>query len=188
MANIKELDFDIIKSMSLEQQQQVYATLSKRANQRMRDIKKAGHHSYASDIAEKYLTDVHKRTTFKQSKKLTGDELKQSLNALEDFFTAKSSSVKGIKLIEQKHDKIFLEEKGIEIKDRKKFYDFLSSNTFATLSKQADSDQIAKDFNSAMADDLSVEQIMEGYREFLENDMTFEEVAERRQKAPTLMK
>lgn len=183
----KQIDFSIIKTMSEQQQQQAYATLAKRANQRFTDIAKSGNQSYAGQIAKSYLRDVYGREKFKQSKKLTGEELKNNLQALQDFFEAKSSSISGIKAIAKEHDKAFA-DKGIKIKDRKKFYDFLSSQTFKTLGKQADSDQVAEDFNKAMEEGFSFDEIMESYQEFLENDMTFEEVAERRQKAGGLLK
>lgn len=176
---VKQIDFTLIKSMSEEQQQQSYYILSKRANQRFRDIEKKGEHSYAVDIAKKYLTDVYNRNTFKQSKKLTGQELQEGLKALERFFISKTSTIRGIRKVEQEHIESF-EKKGIVISNKKKFFEFLSSNQFEVLSKYVDSDQVIEDFNVAIGDGVSIDDIMQGYDEFLNSEMTFEQVAERR--------
>lgn len=186
----KEIDFSTINSMSEQQQQQVYYTLAKRANQRFRDIGKNDVTSYAINKAKEYLNDTQERSTFKQSKKLTGNELKQNLKALEDFFTSKTSTMQGIKEVEKNHLEN-IRNAGIELKtksDKKKFFDFLSSQAFKTLSKYADSNQVRDDFGKAIDEGYSVDEILKGYDEFIENDMTFEEVSERRAKIPVLLK
>lgn len=186
MAKSRDIDFDLIKSMSEEQQQQIYYTLAKRANQRFRDIAKAGQTSGAVNKAKKNLEENQGRSTFKQSKNLTGIELKENLRMLEEFYKSRTATVKGIKSLEQEHIEIF-KEKGIEIKDKKKFFQFLSSQQFKTLSKYADSDQIIEDFATATRDGFSIDEIMQGYEEFLNSEMTFEQVAERRNSGGDLL-
>jgi hypothetical protein len=183
----KDIDFDSIKSMSEEQQQQVYYTLAKRANQRFRDIEnKAGLQSGAVHKAKEYLNENYNRETFKQSKKLTGVELKENLKALEKFYNSKTATAKGVRQVQKQHIDIF-KTKGVEIKDTKKFFQFLSSQQFKTLSKYADSDQIIEDFTKAIDEGFSIDDIMEGYEDFLNSDMTFEQVNERRSNGGELL-
>lgn len=173
MAKDREIDFESIWSMSEEQQQQAYYTLAKRANQRFRDIAKAGHTSGAVNKAQKYLKENQGRTTFKQSKRLSGIELKESLKALETFYISKSATVKGIKEIRQnvikgyENNDVFEQETNLEkfkrlmlnSDKRKKFFDFVSSNQFKTLSKYADSNQVIEDFVEASSTQLhSIQQ------------------------------
>lgn len=183
----KEIDFESIKSMNEEQQQQIYYTLAKRANQRFRDIeKKSKLSSGAVHKAKKFLDNNYGRTTFKQSKNLTGIELKENLKALETFFKSKTATAKGIRLIEKEHINTF-KKKGIYIKDKEKFFQFLSSQQFKTLSKYADSDQIIEDFTNAFDEGFSIDEIMQGYEEFLNNELTFEQVEERRKRGGELL-
>jgi hypothetical protein len=187
VAKNKDIDFEVIKSMSEEQQQQIYYTLAKRANQRFRDIEnKAGLSSGAINKARNFLHENYNRDTFKQSKQLTGVELKENLKALESFYNAKTSTAKGIRQVQKERVKQF-HEKGVEIKDTKKFFQFLSSQQFKTLSKYADSDQIIEDFTSADSEGFSLDTIMQGYEEFLNSDMTFEQVSERRHNGGELL-
>lgn len=193
MSKEKEIDFSAIFSMTEEQQQQAYYTLAKRANQRFRDIaNKSKLESGAVYKAEKFLIDTYGRTTFKQTKQLSGIELKENLKALERFYNSKTATAKGIRQLQtqkvnalestfenkQEFNKF---KKNMKNKDyKKKFFDFLSSQQFKTLSKYADSNQIIEDFTRASDEGYSMDAILDQYQEFLQNDMTFEEVAERR--------
>lgn len=167
MAKERDIDFEIIKSMSEEQQAQAYYTLAKRANQRFRDIEnKAGLHSGAVNKARKFLSETYGRNTFIQSKKLSGIELKENLETLERFYKSKTATSKGIKQANKKAIKTLNENFESEeinptevrkrfkkiLKDKKSkdsFYDFLSSEQFKTLSKYADSNQIIEDYIDA---------------------------------------
>jgi hypothetical protein len=186
MAKAKEFDFKMLKHMSEEQKQQVYYTLAKRANQRFRDIESRGEKSFAIEKSRATLNKYYNRDTFKQSKKLKGKDLDEGLQLLEKFYTAKTSTIKGIKENRKHHIELF-NEKGINIKDNKKFFEFLSSQQFKTLSSYADSDQIIEDFNVAIDDGFSIKQIERQYTEYLNTEMTFEQVAEKREKIKNRM-
>lgn len=166
MGRSKDIDFDIIKSMSEEQQQQVYYTLAKRANQRFRDITvKAGEQSGAVTKAVKWLQEQQGRSTFKQSKKLTAIELKANLEALETFYNSKSATLPGLRAIQTQRVETLSNKIETELDNRtiaekyrdlmassdgrQKFYDFVSSQQFKNLSKYADSDQVIQDFVDA---------------------------------------
>lgn len=185
MIKQKPIDFDEIYQMSLRQQQQMYYALAKRANQRFRDIEKTKMKSGAVKKAKSYLKDVYGRATFIQSKKLTGLQLQEGLKALEEFFNSKTSSRSGVREVMEKHVQIF-KDKGIEIVDKKKFFNFLSSKQFKTLSKYVPSDELVEDFNNAMDDGYKVGEIKKQYQDYLNSEMTFEQVAERRNKGGML--
>jgi hypothetical protein len=183
----KDIDFNLIKSMSEEQQQQIYYTLSKRANQRIRDLQKKGYNSYASKKAKKVLQEDWNRKTFKQSKIMKGYELKKNLQALENFFTSETASAKGIKKLNNKRRQIFI-DKGLHIKDWDTFFNFLSSKQFESLSMRVDSNQVVSDYDKANDEGFNTEQIQKQYDEFLNSDMTFEQVEERRMNGGALLK
>lgn len=192
MAKSKEIDWQAIKTMTEDQQQQVYAKLAKRANQRFRDIQeKSKLHSHAVDKAVEWLMETYGRTTFKQTKNIQGVELKDNLRHLEEFYTSKSSSAKGIKDIQKQRVTTFKEK--FEPEDQKrfnkimkdpaskaKFFEFLKSKQFKQLTKDIDSDQLIEDFTKAMDEGFSLDDIMKQYEVFQTTEMTFEQVAERR--------
>lgn len=200
MSKAKDIDFELIKTMSEEQQQEIYYTLAKRANQRFRDIEKAGQTSGASYKAQKQLIENFGRPTFIQSKKLKGLELKEGMKILETFYKSKTATVKGIKeankqrtktleksIFQNKEDRKKFKEMLKDKESKKRFYDFLSSQQFKTLSKYADSNQVIEDFIRANDEMIPLDEIMKGYDEFLNSDMTFEQVAERRQSSGELL-
>lgn len=204
MASKKEIDFGIIKEMDEDQQAQVYYTLAKRANQRFRDIEgKSKLHSFAVDKAKEYLMDTYGRTTFKQTKGLRGLELKENLKKLEEFYTSKTSTAKGIREVQKQRLNTFKEKfkevdkvqgnKGKDkletkfnkmMKDKEKkdnFYKFLRSRQYQTLIKNyLDSDQLVEDFTKASDEGFSIDEIMTQYEIFQNSEMTFEQVDERR--------
>jgi|GEM_PF-3423617 hypothetical protein len=194
MAKSKDIDFKVIRTMTEDQQKQVYYTLAKRANQRFRDIEnKAKLHSHAVDIAREFLMDTYGRTTFKQTKNIQGIELKENLKKLEEFFTSKSASAKGIRAT-QKQRINTLTEKFTDKEDQKKFksmmkdatsknqfFNFLKSRQYQNLMKTVDSDQLIEDFTKAMDEGFSLDEIMTQYEIFQNSEMTFEQVAERRE-------
>ena len=193
MASKKEIDFGIIKEMDEDQQAQIYYTLAKRANQRFRDIEgKSNLHSFAIDKAKEYLMDTYGRTTFKQTKGLRGLELKENLKKLEEFYTSKTSTAKGIREIQKQRIETFT-EKFTDKDDKKKFksmmkdktaktdfFNFLKSRQYQNLLKTIDSDQLIEDFTKAMDEGFTIEDIMAQYEIYQTSEMTFEQVDERR--------
>lgn len=186
----KITDFESIMAQDEHYQQQAYYMLAKRANQRMRDLENNGHSvKGAVTKARTYLKENQNRTTFIQSKKLTGIELKENMKQLQKFYESKTASAKGQKEIAKKHRDAFA-KKGIHFKkkDEKQFYAFLNSEQFKRLGSLADSNQVADDFQSAVDEGYSAEDIQKGYEEFLNDESTFEQVKERRDKAGELLK
>lgn len=193
MAKVKETDWKTIRTMTEEQQQQVYNKLAKRANQRIRDIEnKSKLHSHAADKAKMFLMDTYGRPTFKQTKNISGIELKENLRVLEDFFTSKSSTAKGIKAT-QKQRIDTLTEKITDTDNRKKFksmmkeatskaqfFSFLNSRQYENLLSSLDSDQLIEDFTKAHDEGFTLDEIMQQYEIYQTSEMTFEQVDERR--------
>jgi len=193
MAKVKETDWKSIRSMTEEQQQQVYNKLAKRANQRIRDIEnKSKLHSHAADKAKMFLMDTYGRPTFKQTKNISGIELKENLRVLEDFFTSKSSTAKGIKATQKQRIET-LTEKITDINDKKKFksmmkdatskaqfFTFLKSRQYQNLLHTVDSDQLIEDFTKAHDEGFSLEEIMQQYEIYQTTELTFEQLEERR--------
>ena len=190
MAMAKITDFEAIMAQDEKYQQQAYYVLAKRANQRFRDRVKSGKSTRgAIDKAKLYLQKNQGRTTFKQSKNMTGIELKENLKQLRKFYESKSSTTGGVNKSNKQRLATFA-KKGIHIKkkDEKLFYEFLNSEQFAKLGSMADSNQVAEDFKGAYDEGFSPETIQAGYEEYLNDESTFEQVKERRDKAGDLLK
>lgn len=176
----KQINWELIDTMSEQQQAQAYAILAKRANQRMRDLKKQNLYSTATHKAQQYLKDVYNRKTFKQSKKFTGVELEENLKAIRQFFEAPTSQARQARQAQAKSVEN-LQKAGYKVGNPKQFFDFLSSSQFKALLRYIPSDKLVEDFTKANDEGFSVDQIMQDYETFMNSSMTFEQVEERRQ-------
>lgn len=153
-------------------------TLAKRANQRLVRLERAESkvtgEKYtfgAYDIAEQYLKGQW-RTRFSETAKHkinNINSLRAEINELERFLNSKSSTVKGIREIEQKRIETF-EKKGLHFASTKEFYDFLNSNEYDRLIASGfTSEQVIEVYDMSrqyMSDEDVLEKIQEAITEF----------------------
>lgn len=117
---------------SIAKAQDISARLSKRANTRLRALEKEGLTSgKAYQRAKYFLSEDQNREYFSQSKKLTGDELKENLERVSDFLNNPQSTLtyeRERRAGFEKMEDIFPEDFGGT--ERKSLRDFLSSEAW----------------------------------------------------------
>jgi hypothetical protein len=184
----KKNGYDLKKELSLDEQREVYNAV-KKANKRIANIEKSGLHSYALDMIKPYF-GVNNDESMRFSTSMKYKDLKafkHMQSSLDLFLSSATSSVTGIKRINKNRINTF-RKSGLEIKDEKMFFQFLSSEQFKNLSKYVDSHQLIEDYDLAMTQGFSKEEIEKQYQQYLNSEMTFEQVAERRQRKVMLGK
>lgn len=157
-----------------------YNIMSKRANQRMRALEKA---SKAGKISARYgayekvqLELGHQEGNppkrFKERMTLhdaTNDiaGFRNRFLELQNFLSAKSSTITGLKEIHSKREQTW-KEKGIKFDTDEDFYNFLHSDIFKSLSEQFDSDTIVEIFD-LMRESRSESEIEKSFKGIAEN-------------------
>jgi hypothetical protein len=186
--------YDLKKELSLDEQREVYNAV-KKANKRIANIEKSGLHSYALDMIKPYF-GVNNDESMRFSTSMHYKDLKafkHMQSSLDLFLSSATSSVTGIKRVNRNRLNTFRKSKeegglGLEIKDEKLFFQFLSSQQFKMLNKYVDSHQLIEDYDLALTQGFTDEEIRKQYGMFLMSEMTFEQVAERRQRKVMLGK
>lgn len=145
--------------------------LAKRANQRMvrleRATSKITGERYTFGAYEKTQRFLGTRKRFSESatyKTSNINALRAEIAEIERFLDSASSTVKGMRMIEEKRITIF-ESKGIHFSDTKEFYQFLNS----------------ADYDRLLSAGYTSEQIIEVYdhaRQHLSNDEVLEKIRE----------
>lgn len=169
-------------SHSVEELQEIRRVLAKQANQRIVRLERAE----SKITGERFstfgaVTDVYDylgnkgRRRFSESK--TGvkrsDELRREITVLQGFLGRKSSTVKGMREIENKRIKTF-KNKGIKFSNTKEFYEFLNSQTFKNLVTSGfTSEQIVEAYDSArekQTDDEVVKKMSKALDEYRQGE------------------
>lgn len=175
------LTYDDILKMSHEQKAQIATQLAKRANTRLGSLRKAqGEKSaqYAQASAEVYLRQ-QKRNKFYEGKKYkTEQQLNRALNELNFFLNRKTSTLSGLRQVEQQRLDTFKKKYEIEFttkKDKDEFFNFLNSKQYEDLRKNASSEQIQQMYNDAQDAGLKKKEILNAFKDFKlqtqENDL-----------------
>lgn len=171
------------EAMSVDELQDVRRALAKQANQRLLRLERAesktgGNYAFgAYDVVKEYMSatgqlpEGDKPMRFKERKGALDEtsELRREIAALQNFLNAKSSTVKGMREIENIRLEQF-EKKGFKFGDTKEFYTFMNSNVMEELKKQGfDSEQIIERYDEArekVGHDRAMEALQKVYDEF----------------------
>lgn len=164
--------------------QAVRRTLAKRANQRIvraeRAVSKISGKSYgdigATAIVKEELRNQGRRR-FTETLDAGGknmNQLRHEINVLQSFLNSKSSTVKGLRAIENARVRTFQSGAwtgGTKLSDvvkTKEFYDFLNSQAFATLSESLSSGEAIKLYDQYDKVVASREQLNKAFEEYSE--------------------
>lgn len=159
----KRLQIDVYRTspVLIEDLNAMRRSLAKQANNRMRALENAGFDFYAYDIAADYLRLQGKNKDhprFSEQLNPKGVDLRREITVLQGFLSMPSSTVAGMKKIEEKRIKTFgnwkpkdkknnKRYKGIDLSAQaqtKQFFKFLNSEAFKNLRKFYSSEQIFK--------------------------------------------
>lgn len=116
----------------------------------------------------KFVMGNNKR--FSESKNYKGGliKLKNEITALETWLGTKSSTVGGMRAIEEQRIQKFI-EKGVpeDIARDSRFFEFLSSDTFNALDLYVDSEDIIEYFAEIDNDNLTLDNLLKLFDEYL---------------------
>lgn len=163
---IPQIDLRRASSYDLKALNELRRKLAKRANQRMRDLERAGYtDSYVYATAQRSYLQPSLRKRYDESKRITDIfTVKTELDELRWFLSAKTSTVGSVRAFERKSRKA-MEEKGIKNVDSE-FYLFLSSETFKHLSNFYSSEELIEFYDYAKENTVKHSEILKALEEF----------------------
>lgn len=151
------------------------------ANQRIRNLRKAGVDYYAVSDAEHYL-DTMERNYFYEGKRYTNEQEKKRVEqVLDKFLSAKSSTLRGINKINRTRMKA-LKSHGIDIKETQitTFFDFLKTDAWKQATKYGDSGTLMDTLKQALDNGFTPQEIKESFEDFVKDDDVYiEDIRER---------
>ncbi len=164
--------------LSLPEARALRRQLAKVANERMRQLEKTS----SKITGEKFTFGAYERTNVwlkehgrnrfsetlgdKGKEPLTLNKARQEITVLQKFLGSKTSTIRGFKSIEQKRIQTF-ELKGVHSASTKEFYDFLNSESFKYLSKNAfDSEKVLEEYEKAKERGASSADIQKAFDDF----------------------
>jgi hypothetical protein len=179
--------------LSEEAAEERYQKLSRRLNDRMREMEKRG---ITTEAVEKYEALVNDMTGGRARLPKNAGDPRQALNRVQDILNMKGSSWKATKEFALKGMKTFEEKYGIKFKSPKQYIDFWRNENVQKLKQDygnsgaalmvaemqtAEDDQLRKLADDFLSDDLPEEEILTslGFRDQTELLKT---LAERRRR------
>ena len=157
------IDMRRASSYDLDELNKLRRRLAKRANQRLRDIERAGYtdaYVYASTMSG-YLLPSERTRFFEGTRNLDLRSLKTELEELRWFLSAKTSTVGGIRKFERQTSEKFAELKSFQ-KSPDLFWKYMSSATVKHLKKMG----------------YSSEELIEFYDFATENKVGYDDIGE----------
>lgn len=142
--------------------------LAKRANQRLRELERAGYtNSYVySHLMSGYLLPSERTRFFEGSRQLDIYTLKEELEELRAFLSAKTSTVGGIRSNERRVAEQFKNLSSFK-KSPDSFFKFLSSASVQHLKRLGySSEELIEFYNRSVEEQVDYEQVMQAIKEF----------------------
>lgn len=152
---------------SLDDLNKLRLKLARRANSRLLRLEKKGLVGWAYKPAVRYTQKAYGSNRFSTRKEISDDpfEVIEEVEEIINFLNAESSTVTGVKNIESRITETF-RKKGLDIKNPKEFFDFLSSETYKQSEKNLSSEQIQELFDRAVGAGKTVMEIKQTLEDF----------------------
>lgn len=142
--------------------------LAKRANQRMREIERAGYtdaYVYATTMSG-YLQPTERTRFYEGTRQMDLFTLREELNELRWFLNAKTSTVGGIRSFERETSKQFANLKSFK-KSPDLFWKYMSSASVKHLKKMGySSEELIEFYDFAGENKVGYDQIMDALKDF----------------------
>ena len=164
------IDMRRASSYDLDELNKLRRRLAKRANQRLRDIERAGYtdaYVYASTMSG-YLLPSERTRFFEGARNLDLRSLKTELNELRWFLNAKTSTVGGIRKFERQTSEKFAELKSFQ-KNPDLFWKYMSSAAVKHLKRLGySSEELIEFYDFATENKVGYDDIKDALEEFEE--------------------
>lgn len=161
---------------SLDDLNKLRVKLARRANSRLLRLEKKaskdskGRNKYigwAYKPATRYTQKAYGSNRFSTRKEISDDpfEVIEEVEEIINFLNAESSTVTGVRNIESRITETF-RKKGLDVKNPKDFFDFLSSETYKQSEKNLSSEQIQELFDRAVGVGKTAMEIKQTLEDF----------------------
>ena len=165
---IPVIDMRKASSYNLAELNKLRRRLAKRANQRMREIERAGYtdaYVYATTMSG-YLQATERTRFYEGTRQMDLFTLKEELNELRWFLNAKTSTVGGIRSFERETSKQFANLKSFK-KSPDLFWKYMSSASVKHLKKMGySSEELIEFYDFASENRVGYDQIMDALKDF----------------------
>lgn len=162
------IDMRKASSYDLAELNKLRRRLAKRANQRMREIERAGYtdaYVYATTMSG-YLQPTERTRFYEGTRQMDLFTLKEELNELRWFLNAKTSTVGGIRAFERETSKQFANLKSFK-KSPDLFWKYMSSASVKHLKKMGySSEELIEFYDFASENRVGYDQIMGALKDF----------------------
>lgn len=162
------IDMRKASSYNLAELNKLRRRLAKRANQRMREIERAGYtdaYVYATTMSG-YLQPTERTRFYEGARQMDLFTLREELNELRWFLNAKTSTVGGIRSFERETSKQFANLKSFK-KSPDLFWKYISSASVKHLKKMGySSEELIEFYDFASENRVGYDQIMDALKDF----------------------
>lgn len=162
------IDMRKASSYNLAELNKLRRRLAKRANQRMREIERAGYtdaYVYATTMSG-YLQPTERTRFYEGTRQMDLFTLKEELNELRWFLNAKTSTLGGIRAFERETSKQFANLKSFK-KSPDLFWKYMSSASVKHLKKMGySSEELIEFYDFASENRVGYDQIMDALKDF----------------------
>lgn len=158
---------------SLDDLNKLRVKLARRANSRLLRLEKKGLVGWAYKPAVRYTQKAYGTNRFSTRKEISDDpfEVIEEVEEIINFLNAESSTVTGVRNIESRITETF-RKKGLDVKNPKDFFDFLSSETYKQSEKNLSSEQIQELFDRAVGVGKTAMEIKQTLEDFNNKKIT----------------
>lgn len=167
------IDMRKASSYNLAELNKLRRRLAKRANQRLREIERAGYteaYVYATTMSG-YLQPTERTRFYEGTRQMDLFTLREELNELRWFLNAKTSTVGGIRAFERETSKQFASLPSFQ-KSPDLFWKYMSSAAVKHLKKLGySSEELIEFYDYATENRVGFEQIMETVKAFEKNEI-----------------
>lgn len=156
---------------ALKNLQSISRTLAKRANQRIRDMRKRGLGNTAAITRAEYWisNELGKRKGFIESANIKPDLMSEQLDVVTSFLNWQTSSAKGELKRRENIIKGLNESDKVSIQVDARILDFLDSDAWSAL-KNIGSDQAIKAFYEMLHKGKTLEELLDIYNKYLHDE------------------
>lgn len=168
-----QYDWDAIFDLDKKAKIKAIKSISKVANERLRQLEKRGLTKNAYKYAQEYARkEIKPRYNIRHN---TEQSLNYTLRALQRFITAQTSTISGYKRIQKSRQARLARQLGTD--DTEEVFRFLKSAEYATLKRMYPSEQILDEYLYYKRElGMTHDEIMMEFRNFLNSEMSFYEL------------
>ena len=170
------------QNYDIEEVRKLRKKLAKKANDRLLSLERHGYTKNAYRIATRYTEETRGKKRFSEAmlKKAGIEYLRDEIEALREFLTSESSTIRGNKKIEKERLEFFrgvrkvdkegkLTGLGLEISDSEEFFKFLNSAEYKVLANKMISSSVLMEFYDTVKEsneDVKYEELLKALEEY----------------------